>query len=70
MRNSHHAQREARELAERHDTGYSASARKLREENARRAAAALARKPANDGDRMSVEFMRSIMSTPYAETRS
>lgn len=73
MRNNHANQRVAREIAENRDQfggGYDARAREIRAENARRAQAALARKPANDGDRMSVEFMRSIMSTPYAEVRS
>lgn len=61
-------QNAARELAERHDTGYSAQARAIREENIRRTKVAQARDEV--GEARSVSFMRSIMSTPYAEVRS
>ncbi len=51
----------AREYAERHDTGFSQSARDLRAENARRAAAALKREPSREW------LMRDVCSTPYAQ---
>ena len=57
-------QTEARELAARHDTGACEESRRIREENIRRT------RVANLGERRDVEFMRSIMSTPYAETRA
>jgi hypothetical protein len=66
----------AREYAERHDTGFCARSRELRAENERRTLGASTIRTARREtagmrrEREAVEFMRSIMSTPYAETRS
>lgn len=57
-------QREMREFQARHDTGFSQSARDLRAENARRAAAAMRAEPSREW------LMRDVCSTPYAEVRS
>lgn len=68
MKATRHNQAAARAYAERHDTGFSQSARDLRAENARRAAAA-------SGKLRTVErdytwLMHDVMSTPYATVRS
>lgn len=60
MRTTNANQREARELQARHDTGFSQTARDIRAENARRAAAALATTPDREW------LMRDVCSTPYA----
>ncbi len=66
---SNYMQREARELAERHDTGYDAHARRIREENIRRTNAAAAT-PMREDRRDLTWLMRDVCSTPYAEVRS
>ena len=69
MRNNHANQRVARDVAEdrgQFDSGYCSRARDLRAENARRVAAAQARK-AETG---LVWLARDVMSTPYAEVRA
>ena len=60
MRATRANQREMREFQARHDGGFSQSARDLRAENARRAAAALASEPSREW------LMRDVCSTPYA----
>lgn len=59
-------QREMREYANRHDTGFNQQARDLRAENARRAAAALKATPAREGRDLEW-LMRDVCSTPYAQ---
>ncbi len=76
MKATNQNQRAMREFANRHDTGYCARSRELRAENERRALGAASIRSARREtagmrrEREAVEFMRSIMSTPYAETRS
>jgi hypothetical protein len=58
-------QKIARRMAARHDTGSCAKSRELREENARRVAAA--NKPKG---RAYTWLMHDVSSTPYAEYRA
>lgn len=69
MRVTNANQRAMREFSARHDSGFDQRARELRAENARRAAAA-SRGRDEVGEARDLAFMRSIMSTPYAEVRS
>ena len=68
MKATRQNQARARRFAERHDTGFSQSARDLRAENERRAAAATGRLRVVETDY--TWLMHDVCSTPYAETRS